>query len=271
MILSSKAKQGGNPIDNTITTMFRSTLTLCGLQDLGFEGDIFTWTNRNQGDQFIKARLDRFLANNEWITCFPKYSNHHLLRYKSDHSPIMLDFAAYATASLTRNPRPVRYEQVWTRDNQHTQIVKNYWNQARGPLHHKLHITLKNLHSWGKKIFGNIPKNIKIIQEDLNSLNSQHGADTVAAQIRSKEKRLDELLEEEELWWQQRSRALWLQHGDKNTSYFHIKANFRKKRNRIDSITDSQGTIQYEAKKIEQVFLDHFQNIFNSQNTYNIP
>jgi hypothetical protein len=50
-----------------------------------------------------------------------------------------------------------------------------------------------------------------------------------------------------------------------------LKANLRRKRNRIDSITDSQGTIQYEEDKIEEVFLEHFQNIFTSQDTVNIP
>jgi hypothetical protein len=89
-------------------------------------------------------------------------------------------------------------------------------------------------------------------------------------QIRNKEKKLDELHESEEMWWEQRSKAPWLQHGDKNTNYFHMKANIRRKKNRIESITDTQGQIQHEDDKIEKVFLDHFQNIFKSQVTCNI-
>jgi exonuclease III len=137
--LSSREKYGGNPIDNNITSLFRSTLTLCGLQDLGYEGDIFTWTNKNQGDQLIKARLDRFLATSEWINCYPNYTNHHLIRYKSDHSPIMLVFSAYFnTRNNSKIHKPFRYEQVWMRDMNHIQMVKKYWGQAQGPLHHKL-------------------------------------------------------------------------------------------------------------------------------------
>jgi hypothetical protein len=43
-------------------------------------------------------------------------------------------------------------------------------------------------------------------------------------QIREKEKEIDELLQCEEMWWQQRARTMWLKHGDKNTTYFHQKA-----------------------------------------------
>jgi hypothetical protein len=73
-------------------------------------------------------------------------------------------------------------------------------------------------------------------------------------QIRNKEKKLDELHESEEMWWEQRSKAPWLQHGDKNTNYFHMKANIRRKKNRIESITDTQGQIQHEDDKLKKSF-----------------
>jgi hypothetical protein len=42
---------------------------------------------------------------------------------------------------------------------------------------------------------------------------------------------IEKLLEQEELHWAQRSRVNWLQHGDKNTAYFHNFANARKQKN----------------------------------------
>jgi hypothetical protein len=81
---------------------------------------------------------------------------------------------------------------------------------------------------------------------------------------------LDELLAQEELWWNQRSRVLWLTSGDKNTQFFHQKANQRRRNNMIESITNQDGRIVNERHHIEASFLSYFQDIFTSQQTYNI-
>jgi hypothetical protein len=46
-------------------------------------------------------------------------------------------------------------------------------------------------------------------------------------------KEIEGLLEQEEIYWAQRSRLNWLQHGDKNTSYFQHFENDRRKRKMI--------------------------------------
>ncbi|PNY14024.1 hypothetical protein L195_g010693 [Trifolium pratense] len=269
--LSDKEKFGGNPIDTNITNLFRSTLAICDFQDLGYKGDVFTWNNRQQGSNLIKARLDRFVANTDWISLFPNYSNSHLLRYKSDHAPILLDFSPYAGhKQRQKRNTPIRYEQIWSRDTNHIQIVKDHWLANGGPTHQKLTTALNALQSWGKNRFGIIPTRIKNLQEELKKLNDENGALNLTEQIKSKELELDDILECEEMWWGQRSRALWLEHGDKNTKYFHMKANIRKKKNTIEAIKDSQGQIQHEDNMIEQILVEHFQTLFTKQNTKNI-
>ncbi|XP_045831384.1 uncharacterized protein LOC123922735 [Trifolium pratense] len=222
LIISDTEKFRGNPIDNNITSLFRSTLTFCDLQDLGYKGDIFTWTNKQQNKHLIKARLDRFLANSAWKTSFPTHCNSHLLRYKSDHMPISLVFNTIAgQTTRPKGPKPIRYEQIWTRDPQHHQIVKDTWLSSRGD-------------------------------------------------IKDKEQELDNILECEETWWKQRSRELWLQHGDKNTKYFHMKANIRRCKNKIEKITDSQGHTHQDEDGIEKVLVDHFKALYTKQDTERI-
>jgi hypothetical protein len=209
------------------------------MQDLGYSGEIFTWNNRQDDNNHIKERLDRFLASEDWMQTFPSYMNSHLVRYKSDHCPMLLEFS---TNPVCRNQKlqqkPKKYELMWSSHEEHHKIVQAAWNHAGGSLASKLAFTLDHMSSWGKQQFGNIPKRIKVVQDDLIELNNNSEKAEMMNKILQKEMELDKLLESEEMWWNQRSRVLWLQHGDKNTKFFHQKATQRRKRNIIDSIMD---------------------------------
>jgi hypothetical protein len=159
---------------------------------------------------------------------------------------------------------------MWTRDEEHMQIVQQAWHSNNVNLQDKLQNTLDCLSHWGKQKFGNLPNRIKRSQDELQHLNEQMTHNNQMIQIREKEKEIDELLQCEEMWWQQRSRTMWLKHGDKNTAYFHQKAAQRKRKNKIDSITDKQSNIQTSHDKIEETLVTHFKDLFQSQETHHI-
>lgn len=58
-------------------------------------------------------------------------------------------------------------------------------------------------------------------------------------------KEVEELYNQMEIYWKQRSRALWLNHGDRNTKFFHRTATVRRNKNRIISLIDERG---YEVR-----------------------
>ena len=63
----------------------------CCVHDLEFVGYQFTWNNGHRGDNSIQERLDRFIANGEWMA---KWGNTHVTRLmsaRSDHPPILLN------------------------------------------------------------------------------------------------------------------------------------------------------------------------------------
>jgi hypothetical protein len=72
------------------------------------------------------------------------------------------------------------------------------------------------------------------------------------------------------MWWQQRARTDWLQHGDKNTKFFDQKASQRRKKNRIKEILDNQGQKYTEHEDIERVLIEHFKDLFQNQETLQI-
>jgi hypothetical protein len=46
MILANDEKWGGSDIDLGLASSFRNAISINNLQDLGYRGDIYTWTNR---------------------------------------------------------------------------------------------------------------------------------------------------------------------------------------------------------------------------------
>lgn len=56
---------------------FRDCLFDCGLIDLGFVGQRFIWCNGSIGEQRTLVRLDRIVANENWLALFPEAKVYH--------------------------------------------------------------------------------------------------------------------------------------------------------------------------------------------------
>lgn len=83
-------------------------------------------------------------------------------------------------------------------------------------------------------------------------------------EIKLIEGQIDEILLEEEIYWRQRSRAVWLQERDKNTRFFHLKASNRKKKNTIEGLLNENSKWITEAEEVESLFCEHFAKLFTS-------
>lgn len=86
-------KKRGNFIDTGITNRLIDTMYSCNINDISYAENIFTRANNQRNGNYIKVRLDRFFASNNWMENFQLYSNTHLLCYSSDHNPILLQFS----------------------------------------------------------------------------------------------------------------------------------------------------------------------------------
>lgn len=53
---------------------------------------------------------------------------------------------------------------------------------------------------------------------------------------------LEKVSREEETYWKQRSKEVWLKDGDQNTRFFHGSVKTRRMRNTISSLKDTNGT-----------------------------
>jgi len=81
---------------------------------------------------------------------------------------------------------------------------------------------------------------------------------------------LDQRFNSAELWWAQRAKTNWLQLGDKNTKFFHIKVTQRKRKNHIKFIQDEDGNTWHDSDKITDTFIQYFSSIFDTYNPVNM-
>ncbi|XP_066333552.1 uncharacterized protein [Miscanthus floridulus] len=97
-VLVEGEKEGGPKRKHIYMDSFKEAPKDCDLNDLGFEGDPFTWRNNSHtSEHYIRERLDRVLAYGERIARFPLYRVINGEPRHSDHRPIIMD-----TNSLVR-------------------------------------------------------------------------------------------------------------------------------------------------------------------------
>ena len=113
-------------------------------------------------------------------------------------------------------------------------------------------------------MFGQIPKKIKEKRENLNSLVSRDRNGSLGGDINKLRKEINELLDSEEIKWQQRSKVQWLGLGDRNTKYFHSKTSDRRRKNTISCILDEEGNWHDSPDSIAEVVVSYFKNLYSS-------
>lgn len=74
-----------------------------------------------------------------------------------------------------------------------------------------------------------------------------------------------QILKEQEVYWQQRSRVLWLQAGDKNTNFFHRKASARRNSNTIRGLFNKHGIWYSSSLDIINILTEYFSSLFSEE------
>jgi hypothetical protein len=127
------------------------------------------------------------------------------------------------------------FEAKWLMEDSFDDIVGAAWERAQsdgpGNLAQKLREVHLAQHAWDERVLGEPKRRLKELQSDLNWLLSgplSYEATTLQQKIQLE---IENLHEQDEIKWIQRSRANWMIGWDRNTSFFHNFATARKRRN----------------------------------------
>ncbi|MCI03410.1 endonuclease/exonuclease/phosphatase family protein, partial [Trifolium medium] len=127
-LLSQADKQGLNPHPNWLCDGFRNAVSDCDLTDIKLDGYPFTWIKSRGKPHVIEERLDRAMANTNWLILYPEVRLRNLLTSHSDHSPILLQSSP---TIRNGNTYSFRFENIWLKEEDIEEVVEDSWKEGR--------------------------------------------------------------------------------------------------------------------------------------------
>ncbi|OMO70912.1 reverse transcriptase [Corchorus capsularis] len=260
-IRSLDEKKGGSIRPISQMEDFNSVIDDCGFQELPVQGPLLSWSRRQNGEMVFE-RLDRCLVTEAWWQRFGYSVEKHLITRASDHLPLLILISDKPIIDIT--VPPFRFENMWSSHPLFASVVTQSWQASNAAnINIKIARCGRDLELWNRRVFGNIRFNLTRKKREYEELYSKGDLVDLCQFERCKDE-LDQLYKQEEVLWRQRSKALWLKEGDRNTRYFHSVASIRKQRRTITGIRDGQGTWFTEPAAVEKVITAYYEDIFSS-------
>lgn len=125
--LALEDKKGDLTRSQTQLGLGRQVVVDCNLQDMGFEGYPYTWSNGREGEGNIQCRLDRALATADFLNRFSPTRVIHLPRFGSDHAALMVLLEAQNQTIRRKKIHLFRFEECWTKDDRCEEEVSKAW------------------------------------------------------------------------------------------------------------------------------------------------
>ncbi|KAL5742374.1 hypothetical protein ACOSP7_029106 [Xanthoceras sorbifolium] len=248
-------------------TGFRDWINANCLVDLGFVGQKFTWMTKRGVNDDIWCRLDRAVCSIDWRMMFPEGFVRHLPRINSDHCPIVLNL--YSAHIPNNSLKPFRFEAMWSSHAEYSGLVSNCWTRNVGSLSEKLNALAANLKDWNRDSFGCIFRRKRVLLARIlgiqKSLSFNYNSSLVSLEYHLS-REYNDIINQEEMFWHQKSRNNWLRCGDRNTKFFHLSTMIRRRRNKIEGLRDVNGDWVDDKFGLKRIACDYFISLFSYKN-----
>ncbi|XP_057775188.1 uncharacterized protein LOC130994172 [Salvia miltiorrhiza] len=160
---------------------------------------------------------------------------------------------------------------MWTLHPDFLDLVKDSWSKTVNnscPIY-TIMIKLKRLRmeirSWNKSTFGNVDRLLMEKQQELTEIQENIAVEGYTEELFDKEieaqASINATLSRKNSLLQQKSRAAWLQDGDRNTNFFHSMLRYKKKPHFLSHLT-IDGVTCVDQNRIGNHIVEFFSNIF---------
>ena len=149
-IIDNSEQSSGNPLRWNRRNYLKDFSDSNSLLDLGFCGNIFTWDNRQEGDDLIQERFDRALCNFGWLERFPDCKVQHLTCIGSNHCPILI-----TPKPTTANKSSIfRFDANWSKDEICIMIIDEAWRHGEflNPYEQRTPSKSRKMQEWLDKV-----------------------------------------------------------------------------------------------------------------------
>ncbi|XP_062089719.1 uncharacterized protein LOC133796261 [Humulus lupulus] len=107
-ILSAEERIGGKS-KQAILGAFKECVESCGVEDIKYTGSFYTWNNKQDQSNRICSKIDRVMANQDWIEKFPTTEVVFLPEGNFDHCPALLS----VYPDVAEGKKRFRYFRMW--------------------------------------------------------------------------------------------------------------------------------------------------------------
>jgi len=205
---------------------FQNWTNNCNLMHLPTRGASHTWSNGRQGRNNTQRRLDRAVCNHDFINNCCNVSCSTLTKIRSDHFPLLLEFRTQNIQFASS----FKFMKMWISHPDCRNVIEQAWNinVVGCPMYilsQKLKMLKEKLKVWNKETFGDIHLQVKNATAQLDAIQAEINRDGHTDMLMEQEKlaqiNLENVLNMEECFWQEKAKVKWHAEGDRNTAYFH--------------------------------------------------
>ncbi|KAG2328022.1 hypothetical protein Bca52824_010750 [Brassica carinata] len=245
-ILDPSEKLGGTERDPDDGKEFKQMISACGMGNIKYTGYQFSWAG-TRNKETVQCRLDRTVANQELVDMFPQADATYLKRVCSDHSPVLTTLMD----QIWKRRAGFKFDKRWLHREGFTEVFRRSWQgatQGQSSLMSKIATCRKSISLWKRFAKPNSALRIQKLHHKIDTATRKQFINR--EELHSLRTELNEKYQNEKIFWQQKSRLVWLISGDQNTKFFHAVTKNRRAQNIILSLIDNEGKEWYAEEDL---------------------